>query len=232
MLIAAAVCPQPPALHPALAGGAVVELDQVRAACDEAVRALIAEAPDVIVAVGAVRGDEPLSTGLGPYGADVTLSPQRLPLSLLIASHLLDRAGWDGPRVFECVPADAGVAECLARGRTIDGQPRRLSMLVMGDGSACRTEKAPGWIDADAEPFDHAVAEALARADVKALTHLDAKTCERLLVGGRTAWQVLAGAVGGRDIDARLLFHGAPYGVGYFVALWTLRPGTNFSTGA
>ena len=232
MLAAAAVCPHPPALHPILAGGAVGELEPLRQACDEAVRSLITASPDAIVAVGPLRGSEPLSSGLGPYGVDVELCSQPLPLSLLLASFLLDRAGWDGQRIFECVPADAGVDECLARGKVIDGEPTRVSMLVMGDGSARLTEKAPGWVAPGAEPFDEAVARALAGADVAALGKLDPEACERLLVGGRAAWQVLAGAAQSHPMEGRLLFHDAPYGVGYFVALWTLRPGANSSTAA
>ena len=232
MLVAAAVCPHPPALHPALSAGTLAELESLRAACDEAVRALISAAPEVVVAVGGVRADEPLSTGLGSYGADVVLSDEPLPLSLLLATYLLNRVGWDGARVYECVAADAGASECLEGGKALAERPRRVAMLVMGDGSARRTEKAPGWIHPDAGPFDEAVARALGSADIAALAELDPETCDRLLVGGRAAWQVLAGAARGHNVMGRLLFHDAPYGVGYFVALWTRQPGTNSSTAA
>jgi hypothetical protein len=39
-------------------------------------------------------------------------------------------------------------------------------------------------------------------------------------VAGRAAWQVLAGAAGGRRMQGRLLCMSAPYGVTYLVASW------------
>ena len=55
MLIAAAVCPHPPLLVPELAGQAAAELDELRAACFEAVRRL---GPATVVE-GELRQDEP-----------------------------------------------------------------------------------------------------------------------------------------------------------------------------
>jgi hypothetical protein len=43
----------------------------------------------------------------------------------------------------------------------------------MGDGSARRSEKAPGHLDPAAAPFDAAVAAALAAGDTTALAALD-----------------------------------------------------------
>ncbi|WP_020573111.1 class III extradiol dioxygenase subunit B-like domain-containing protein [Actinopolymorpha alba] len=52
MFVAAAICPHPPVLVPALASGAAVGLDAVRSACDDAVGRLLAARPDAIVCVG------------------------------------------------------------------------------------------------------------------------------------------------------------------------------------
>ena len=64
------------------------------------------------------------------------------------------------------------------------------------------------------------VAEALAAADARWLARLDPALDEELVVAGRAAWQVLAGAAGGRRMDGRLLCMSAPYGVTYLVASW------------
>lgn len=53
MLVAAAVCPCPPLLVPEVAAGAAAELDALRAACDEALAALVAADPQLVVVVGA-----------------------------------------------------------------------------------------------------------------------------------------------------------------------------------
>ena len=55
MLIAAAVCPHPPLLIPAATGAPGVgdaELDRLRAACHQAVAALLTGRPDLIVVAG------------------------------------------------------------------------------------------------------------------------------------------------------------------------------------
>ena len=65
------------------------------------------------------------------------------------------------------------------------------------------------------------MARALSAADVEALLGLDARLCDELLVGGRAAWQALAGAADGSGAyEGALLRHEAPYGVAYLVATW------------
>ncbi|MBT2209419.1 hypothetical protein [Actinomadura sp. NEAU-AAG7] len=264
MLVSAAVCPHPPVLVPAMAGEAAPELDAVRAACGEAVRRLGAgyadaslrpprlRAPEVdaLVVVGGAPetrayGPSALAT-LRPYGLDWTsptgpaeAAAEPLPLSLSIGHWLLRRedAG-DGAR-YEAVAFDAPPEDCLALGRRLAGSAERVALLVMGDASACRSEKAPGYLDERAAAYDASVASALAKADAVALAALDAGVSRELQAAGRAAWQVLAGAAGaapGRrthglqerePFGARghmagdLLADEAPYGVGYLVASWS-----------
>lgn len=92
----------------------------------------------------------------------------------------------------------------------------------MADGSARRSERAPGYVDERAEPFDRTVAQALAHADADALLRLDADLAGHLLVAGRAAWQA-AGAAAAAELSAYdpvLHADEAPYGVGYLVASW------------
>jgi hypothetical protein len=96
-----------------------------------------------------------------------------------------------------------------------------VALLVMGDGTACRTLKAPGYLDKRAEPFDAAVAAALAAADTGALAALDPVLARELKAAGRAPWQVLAGAAGNGGLAGTLLHESVPYGVAYFVATWT-----------
>jgi hypothetical protein len=91
----------------------------------------------------------------------------------------------------------------------------------MGDGSACRTLKAPGYLDERAAPYDAEVGAALGAADAHALLRLDPDLSRELLVAGRAPWQVLAGAAGDRPVATVGLSHfAAPYGVGSHVVTW------------
>jgi hypothetical protein len=64
------------------------------------------------------------------------------------------------------------------------------------------------------------VAAALAAADPARLARLAPALDEELMVAGRAAWQVLAGAAGGRRLQGQLRCAVAPFGVGYLVASW------------
>ncbi|GAB3086605.1 hypothetical protein [Nocardioides zeae] len=138
-----------------------------------------------------------LRAGGGPIG--VLGSPG----SARVADHLLDgvpHAPYDAERP----PAD------------------REGLLVLGNGSAMRTEKAPGHLDERAEAFDAALGQALAAADGAALADVDAalgsalwaeveplRALGRLLDGAGAAWRV--------DVT----YDDAPYGVQYWVVRLT-----------
>jgi hypothetical protein len=155
--VAAAVLPHPPLLVAELAGAAAPELDPLRAACRQAVTAVM-EAADltVIVGDGPVWGvPEPSALGsFHPYGADVEVTlpalvtldlpdlppPARLtdlPLSLAVAAHLL--AALDPPpaRLFAAtVPASLGAGAAAAIGRT-------LTTAAQAEAPAGRGSAAP-----------------------------------------------------------------------------------------
>ncbi|MEU5050570.1 class III extradiol dioxygenase subunit B-like domain-containing protein [Streptomyces sp. NPDC021096] len=236
MLVAAAVCPCPPLLVPEVAAGAAPELDALRAACLDAVAVLAAARPDRLVVLGPAG---PTARGTYPQGApgsfrglgvdvDVRLGQgdpageRELPQSLAVAAWLLQRTGWAAAPVEGLGVGEELEAErCLASGRELAGAAGRVAFLVMGDGSACRTVKAPGYLDERAEPFDAGAARALGAADTAALAALDVELAHGLKVAGRAPWQVLAGAGEGAGLRGQLLYEDAPYGVGYFVAGWS-----------
>ncbi|MFM9371802.1 class III extradiol dioxygenase subunit B-like domain-containing protein [Streptomyces sp. Da 82-17] len=238
MLVAAAVCPCPPLLVPEVAAGAAGELAEARAACADAVAVLAAARPDRLIVVG--TSEEP-ARGTHPQGApgsfrgfgvdlDVHLGPadpeapadRELPASLAVAAWLLERASWSaapvtGIGVDERLPTE----RCVETGRELAAQHARVALLVMGDASACRTLKAPGYFDERAEAFDAEAARALAAADLAAVESLDAELAHQLKAAGRAPWQILAGAARETDLKGELLYDQAPYGVGYLVAAWS-----------
>ncbi|KOV70621.1 hypothetical protein ADL01_21075 [Streptomyces sp. NRRL WC-3618] len=237
MLVAAAVCPCPPLLVPEVAAGAAPELEAARAACTDALGVLAASRPDRLLVVGPAgqggRGPHPEGArgSFRGFGVDLDVrlgtgdggaAERDLPPSLAVAAWLLERTGWSHAPV-----EGLGVGEplaperCVAVGREIGGRAERVALLVMGDASACRTLKAPGYLDERAAGFDEEVGRALGAADVAALQALDAELAYELKASGRAPWQVLAGAAEGADLGGALLYEEAPYGVGYVVAAWS-----------
>ncbi|MCZ7420250.1 class III extradiol dioxygenase subunit B-like domain-containing protein [Verrucosispora sp. WMMA2121] len=238
-LVAAAVCPHPPLLVPEIAGAAASELDDLRAACDAAVSRLLDSGARTVVVLGAgdrnADLDAPFRGSFAPWGvplevrlgshSDGPVGTDRLPLSLLVGAWLLNRQPTAGTRGTDwrmtTVGADEPVQACVDLGARL-GPPQPWALLVMGDGSACRGEKAPGYADPRAEAYDETVARALAEADGDALLGLDPGRSTQLRVAGRAPWQVLAGAAraAGGPWRGELRYHAAPYGVGYLVANW------------
>ncbi|MBD8605993.1 hypothetical protein IFT73_03935 [Aeromicrobium sp. CFBP 8757] len=215
MIVAAAVCPHPPLLVPEIAPGTDAELGGLRAACRAAVAGLVASGAGRILVIGAGGlahdVDEHAGGSLAGFGVDVRAGGDDLvlPPSLTIGAWLLDAAGWSGPRTYSTGAPDTS---------------GDVALLVMADGSNGRSEKAPGFLDERAEPFDAAIARALADGDPAALVALDADLGAALGSTGVPALQNLGHAVGattkGATVAARVLFDGAPLGVGYVVAEW------------
>lgn len=220
VIVAAAVCPHPPLLVPEVAPGTADELADLRAACHAAVETLTAAAPDRIVVVGAGELDHDLDETAGGtlagYGVDRRAGGDdvRLPLSLTIGAWLLDEAGWTGPRTYSTI------------GPAIDVSSR-VAVLVMADGSNGRSEKAPGFLDERAEPFDASIAAALADGDTAALLALDPQLGAALGATGVPPLRTLGAMVlddmtRGASVTAHLRYDRAPLGVGYVVADWLL----------
>ncbi len=220
-----AFCPSPPLLLPAMTGRAASDTADLRQACADAVAAVLAPGPAVVVVLGAGEpgarygpGDAGTLRGFGvdldvPFAGPARPGGRRLPLPHTVAAWLLDQAGWSGPRIGATPDGLDGVVREAAG---------PVGLLAMGDGSARRTVKAPGHLDARAEPFDAAVAAALSDGDAAALAALDAAEGERLLAAGVPVWCAVGRLVGARRAAASLRYDAAPFGVGYLVADWAV----------
>ena len=124
----------------------------------------------------------------------------------------LDAVGRLGPRVRIVSSAATGgsgarvgAALVPAGGGTVV-ESGETGVLVVGNGSATRTEKAPGHLDERAAAFDEALRAAFAGVDLE------------------LAEELWADAACLRDLpplaDAEVLYDDAPYGVQYWVAVW------------
>jgi len=237
---AAALCPSPPLLCPQLTGRGPV-LPELRAACAEVVRRLLGQDPDVVVVVGSGAatstwgagsrldlsafapaiaqggtGGVPLAPGTG--GVPLAAGTGGVPLALGLGAMLLDQAGYRGPRHLQAVGQDEPADGCAKLGAELAGSGARTALLVMGDGSARRTLKAPGYLDPRAAGFDSGVERAIRAGDLAALLELDQALARDLMATGRPAWQVLAGAVPAPAPATEVLYCDDPFGVAYLVA--------------
>ncbi|MGI8815976.1 MAG: hypothetical protein ACR2G2_12070 [Pseudonocardia sp.] len=245
-----AVVPAPPLMVPQLTVGGAEESAAMRRACLDVVTRLGAGAARWLVlgadsvGAGAPVAESPVAgspgrtvvapgygTFLG-YGVDVrvSLTPDPsgepcgdLPLPVLIAGWLRGQTCAHVRATAELVDPELGSADCQRLGeRLAAGVEPGTGLLVVGDGATTHTDKAPGYLDQRAGPFDAAVARALAAADPDGLLALDAELGAELNVVGRAPWQVLAGAAlaAGPGWSGELRYSDAPYGVGYHVAFW------------
>lgn len=226
-VVAAAVCPHPPILVPSLAFGAAAELDSLRVACLSALDLLGGVDRLVVVGSGPVSSTHDGSAGgsFGAYGApEVRIGSGEavLPLSLSVGGWLLEQSKASSvPRTYVSVPTDEAPRRCLELGREIAQGNERIGLLVMGDGSARRSDHAPVHLHPRAEIFDTTVVQAFQNVDLEILAALDPDLAGVLQAAGRAPWQVLAGALESTGLSGELLYDAAPYGVGYFVASFT-----------
>lgn len=186
--------PAPPLLVPEVASGAASELDELRGACDELLANLLADHDHLVL----VTSHSAVQLG----------------------QWLVNRADWHGAvDTVELTAPDRAAASTL---RALAKSHSRSAVLVLGDGSACRTLKAPGYLDERAAPFDDLIANHLSSADAAGLASLDPSLAEELLVAGRITWPTIAELVVSDQQQwiGDLTYRDDPYGVSYFVALW------------
>ena len=241
------ICPPAPLLARELTGLDPV-IPELRQACATAAERLVKAGPEVIAVVGLGRrtavwpADGRLDVAaFGPAlgtrggsvpggsvpggsvpggsvpGGSVSGGPP-LPLPLGLGARLLDEAGYSGPRLLQSVHSGEPAAACLRLGAGLRTMSDRLGLLVMADGSACRSLRAPGYLDPRAAAFDAVIADAVRGGDLAPLRAMDSDLARELLVASRPGWQVLAGAMPGRAPSTEVLYEADPFGVFYLVA--------------
>lgn len=208
---AVAFCPHPPLLRPGIATGIEIETQSLRFACNKAIDRLIGTTPSQLLVIGS---DGPLVDwqGFAPGFLDTDQEP--MPLSLQVGAWLLSG------RTLGCEPIYVVIGR--------DGEPvtpwpdlsASTGLLVMGDGSARRSLKSPGYLDKRAEPFDTTVVKALADGSPELLADVDLELADALLAAGAPAWKATANLLRSGNWQPDVLYADAPYGVMYTVATW------------
>ncbi|WP_330179329.1 hypothetical protein OHB26_23005 [Nocardia sp. NBC_01503] len=243
MFCVASLVPSPPALVSELGGAAGAAADSpvtvLRGAVLKAVGELAGQAKRWIV-VGVAESDgvfdaETAGTFRG-YGVDVRIGLSEaanlenpdpaLPLPVLIGGWLREQVAPDAVAVARLVAADTPAKECLEYGARlraeVDSATDRYGVLVVGDGAATLSLKAPRYLDPRAEAAQADIDLALSTGDRAALASLDQRLCEELDIAGRPAFQVLAGLFTADHASPTVetLYAAAPFGVAYHASVW------------
>lgn len=172
--------------------GQVDPVADLRDACRESIASLVASSPARVVVV---------SAPVRPVDAARGVST---PVGLRVARHLLEAGGHAGE-----------VADVSATGFGPDD-----AVVLVGNGSACRSEKAPGHLDDRAFDFDAALGRAVRDG---AAPPEDEALAQELWCFDLPVFAQMHRLVEG---PAQVVFDGDPFGVAYWVAGWSrLREG-------
>ena len=195
--------------------------------------------PGTVVRTSVTRGDVAGVRGGGAVGsaarlpgdagrdsaaADDPSGASEPSVATLVGAHLLCAARHATPTTALEVSArgSAPGSADIPPGLNTDGSDR-VTVLVIADGAACHGDSAPGRRDDRSHAFDAALARALASGDPAAL----GAACRNpdlpadAVMSSVNPLAVLADLTRSAPPDAAdLLYSGAPFGVGYFVASW------------
>ncbi|HET9498696.1 MAG TPA: hypothetical protein VFO98_00405 [Marmoricola sp.] len=187
--------PSPPALLAAYPSR-IDPLPEVRRAAAEAVRWLVERSEELVVVSA-------------PDTSGQLRTRPPVPAGLRIARNLL------GPTP---PPATEVVVE---PGTTVPRPRPGCGVLVVADGSARRSTRAPGHLDERSIAFDDDVEQALRSGDPQRFAALDPAVAAELLSGAVPVLSAVGTAVAGRrPREVALDLSADPFGVQYWVARW------------
>ena len=166
----------------------------LRAACREAVAPLVERNPLRVAVVAAGARPDNVERGVTAGAGE------------RVAAQLLDETGYAG--------------EVTALG-DIEMENADVPVLVVANGSARRSEKAPGHLDGRAAAFDERIDTALRSADGVVLQELDAALAEDLWCHDAPPLHTLGRLLEQRrPSELEVAYDGDPYGVRYWVVTW------------
>ncbi len=99
-----------------------------------------------------------------------------------------------------------------------DQLDRRVVLVASGDLSHKLTYDGPYGFAPEGPAFDEQITEAMVQGDFMRVLSFDEGFCDKAAECGLRSFQIMAGALDGKSVDARLLSYEGPFGVGYAVA--------------
>ena len=112
------------------------------------------------------------------------------------------------------------LGRCIAG--AADKLGRRMVFVASGDLSHKLKDDGPYGYVPEGPVFDHKVTDAMAAGDFLQFLTMDESLCDRAAECGLRSFQIMAGALDGLSVDARLLSYEGTFGVGYGVATFTV----------
>lgn len=100
---------------------------------------------------------------------------------------------------------------------------KRVAVIASGDLSHRLTPDAPAGYSSRGAEFDRTVMDAIASLDTKTLLNLDQELIEEAGECGLRPICFIMGVLGGIEANAEVLSYEGPFGVGYGVALFTVK---------
>ena len=207
-----------------------------------------------IVVVGPGRPGEFSAAGpvsFCSFGRDFTVpalvgagrTDRELPTPLMVARYLASRDVAAHPEHTDLWASARWLTtsdtEATALGRQLREDGTRVALILVADGAACHGPKAPRAEDSRAPAYDNEVCAALASGQLDRLAQIDPDLGHELGATGPQVWPVLV-AASSSDLSSDLSgeqhrvapdswvgevpWAGAPYGVGWAVAVWR-QPG-------
>ena len=193
-----AFIPSTPLLVPDIAVDSSAELDQLRSACAQGVSAVLSEGPSAVAIVAPGPATRiltgPLIGSFHGFGAGYTVATSQAspgggttPVwwTTALGIHALSGTDWSGDVVaVEVCPSAEDVDEATGELVAQLGNGQSWSVIVVGDGSAALSVKAPGYLIPGAEDVDRALASAVLSADFDGLRNIDLEQAHWAMVGG------------------------------------------------
>ena len=226
-IVSAALVPAAPVIVTGLSGH-TMPVPEVRSAALDAIQRMVdAGVDEVIVLAEADRDGLFDSTapwglhrigGLHPFSEAGAVFDQLLTMPLAIGASMLRDAGWTGTTSFHALERTMSADAAAEVGRGLGTTKRSVGLLLLGNGSACCTEKAPGSFHPQAETFNATLLTVIRQGDRAAMMELSAHDTADQLSDVRVPLQVFAGATSGHRFLGSITFADDFAGVYYICA--------------
>ena len=232
-IVSAALVPAAPVIVPGLSGHTMPAPEVRSAALDAIQRMIDAGVDEVIVLAEADRDGLFDSTapwglhrigGLHPFSEAGAVFDQLLTQPLAIGASMLRDAGWTATTSFHALERTMSADAAAEVGRGLGATPRSVGLLLLGNGSACCTEKAPGSFHPQAETFNATLLTVIRQGDRAAMMELSAHDTADQLSDVRVPLQVFAGATSGHRFLGSITFADDFAGVHYICATFLPNP--------
>ncbi len=107
--------------------------------------------------------------------------------------------------------------------KAIEKSNKRVVWVASGDLSHKLKKNGPYGLSKEGPIFDEEITQAIKNADFIKFLTFDESFCERAAECGLRSFIMMAGALDGKKIDAKLLSYEGPFGVGYAVASFLVK---------